>query len=67
MFFQIHKDGNAVDGTCYCSLGEASSVLEGTGQGGEVTEVDGCDRIVRRYTLEECRRAVLDSRRQGHL
>ena len=59
MFFQIHKDGNAVDGKCYCSLGEASSVLEGTAQGGEVTEVDGCDRIVRRYTIEECRQAVL--------
>ena len=59
MFFQIHKDGNAVDGKCYRSLGEASSVLEVTAQGGEVTEVDACDRIVRRYTIEECRQAAL--------
>lgn len=59
MFFQIHKDGNAVDGKCYRSLGEASSVLEVTAQGGEVTEVDAEDRIVRRYTIEECRQAVL--------
>ena len=59
MFFQIHKDGNAVDGKCYSSLGEASSVLEVTAQGGEVTEVDACDRIVRRYTIEECRQAAL--------
>jgi hypothetical protein len=33
MFFQIHEDGNAVDGKCYRSLGEASAVLEGTAQG----------------------------------
>ena len=59
MFFQIHKDGNAVDGKCYRSLGEASAVLVGTAQGGEVTEVDALDRIVHRYTLEECRQAVL--------
>jgi hypothetical protein len=64
MFFQIHKDGNAVDGKCYRSLGEASSVLEGTAQDGEVTEVDACDRIVRRYTSEECRQAVLALRHE---
>jgi hypothetical protein len=65
MFFQIHRDGSAVDGKCYRSLGEASSALEGTAEGGEVTEVDACDRIVRRYTVEESRRAARDSRRQG--
>jgi hypothetical protein len=49
----------------YRSLGEASSALAGTAQGGEVTEVDASDRIVRRYTVEECRRAARDLRRQG--
>jgi hypothetical protein len=58
MFFQIHKDGSAVDGKCYGSLGQASAVLVRTARGGEVTE-DACDRIVRRYTIEECRQAVL--------
>jgi hypothetical protein len=62
MFFQIHKDGNAVDGECYRSLGEASAVLEGNARGGTVTEVDADDRIVRRYTIEECRQAVLTLR-----
>jgi hypothetical protein len=37
MFFQIHKDGQAVDGSSYLSLGEASAVLERDAQGGEVT------------------------------
>jgi hypothetical protein len=63
MFFQIHKDGQAVDGSSYPSLGEASAVLERDAQGGEVTEVDEFDRIVRRYTVEECRKAARQFRR----
>lgn len=58
MFFQIHKDGVAVDGKSYRSLGEASKVLQEAGRGGEVTEVDASDRMIRRYTSEECRRAA---------
>jgi hypothetical protein len=58
MFFQIRKDGNAIDGVSYPSLEEASAVLEKTAQGGEVTEVDGFDQIVRRYTPGECRAAA---------
>ena len=57
-FFQIHKNGNAVGGTSYPSLEEASAALEKAGQGGEVTEVDAFDRITHRYTLEECRTAA---------
>lgn len=60
-FFQIHKNGSAVDGISYDSLREASAALENAAQGGEVTAVDGFDRIVRRYTSEECR-AALNSR-----
>jgi len=58
MFFQIHKNGQAVDGSSYRSLEEASAALEKAEQGGEVAEVDGTDRIVRRYTLQECRTAA---------
>jgi hypothetical protein len=60
-FFQIHKNGSAIDGVSYASLREASAALEKAAQGGEVTGVDGFDRIVRRYTSDECR-AALDSR-----
>ena len=56
-FFQIHKDGSAVDGVSYPSLEEASVALEKAAQGGEVTAVDGFDQIVRRYTADECRTA----------
>jgi hypothetical protein len=58
MFFQIHKDGQAVDGSSYSTLGEAFAALERADQGGQVAEVDTSDRIVRRYTLQECRKAV---------
>jgi len=57
MCFQIHKNGTPVDGVSYATLLEASVALEKAGQGGEVTAVDGLDRIVRRYTAEECRSA----------
>jgi len=53
--FQIHKNGNAVDGASYPSLEEASAALEKAGQGGEVTAVNEFDQIVRRYTSDECR------------
>jgi len=62
MFFQIHKDGQAVDGGSYSSLEEASAALERTEQGGQVAEVDASDRIVRRYTLQECRAAIRKAR-----
>jgi hypothetical protein len=55
--FQIHKNGSAVDGVSYPSLEEASAALEKAAQGGEVTQVDRFDQVVRRYTLEECRTA----------
>jgi hypothetical protein len=58
MFFQVHKDGLAIDGTSYSSLEEASEALEKTERGGEVTEVDRSDRIIRRYTLQESRSAA---------
>ena len=57
MCFQIHKNGGPVDGVSYATLLEASAALEKAGQGGEVTAVDGLDKIVRRYTAEECRNA----------
>jgi hypothetical protein len=57
MCFQIHKNGGPVDGVSYITLVEASTALEKAGQGGEVTAVDGLDRIVRRYTADECRNA----------
>ena len=62
MFFQIHRDGQAVDGSSYATLGEASAALEKTDQGGQVAEVDTSDKIVRRYTLQECRKAVRNFR-----
>ena len=62
MYFQIHRDGVAVDGKSYRSLGEAAKVMQEAGRGGEVTEVDASDRTVRRYTSEECRRAATDFR-----
>lgn len=58
MFFQIHKDGQAVDGSSYRSLEEASAALEKTEQGGQVAQIDDSDTIVRRYTLQECRTAA---------
>jgi hypothetical protein len=58
MFFQIHKDGQAVDGSSYSSLKEASAALEKTEQGGQVAEVDASDKVIRRYTLQECRTAA---------
>lgn len=58
MFFQIHKDGQAVDGSSYRSLEEASAALEKAEQGGQVVEVGESDRIIRRYTLQECRTAA---------
>ena len=57
MCFQIHKNGAPVDGVSYPTLVEASVALEKAAQGGEVTEVDGFDQIVRRYTADECRNA----------
>ncbi len=57
MCFQIHRNGVPVDGVSYASLLEASAALEKAGRGGEVTEVDGLDQVVRRYTAEECRSA----------
>lgn len=57
MCFQIHKNGTPVDGVSYPTLAEASVALEKAAQGGEVTEVDGLDQIVRRYTADECRKA----------
>jgi hypothetical protein len=58
VFFQIHKNGQAVDGHSYLSLERAFAVLQQAEQGGEVTEVDAFDRILRRYTLAECRTAA---------
>ena len=55
--FQIHRNGSAVDGVSYPSLEEASAALEKAAQGGEVTQVDRLDQVVRRYTLDECRNA----------
>jgi len=58
VFFQIRKDGNVVDGASYSSLEEASAELQKSAHGGEVTQVDGLDQIVRRYTPAECRSAA---------
>ena len=58
MFFQIHKNSMAVDGCSYPSLEEASAVLEKAAEGGEVTQVDASNKIIRRYTLEERRSAA---------
>jgi hypothetical protein len=62
MFFQIHRDGQAVDGTSYPTLEEASAALHKAEQGGQVAEVDEWDKIIRRYTLQECRTATRNSR-----
>jgi len=58
MFFQIHKNGMAVDGSSYSTLEEAAAVLEKAAEGGEVAQVDAGDKILRRYTSEECRSAA---------
>jgi hypothetical protein len=58
LFFQIHKDGLAVDGGSFPSLEEASKALETTEGGGQVVEVDATDGIIRRYTWQECRTAA---------
>jgi hypothetical protein len=63
MFFQIHKDGQSVDGSSYRSLEEASAALEKSEHGGQVAEVDASDRIVRRYTVQESRTAARRFRR----
>jgi hypothetical protein len=55
LFFQIHRNGSAVDGVSYASVEEAYAALDKAAQGGEVTAVNGLDQIVRRYTAEECR------------
>jgi len=65
-YFQIHKDGYAVQGDSYPTLEQASAALERAGQGGEVTEVDATDRIARRYTLEESRAAARKFRHDTH-
>jgi hypothetical protein len=36
--------------------------LEKTDKGGQVAEVDASDRILRRYTLQECREAARNFR-----
>jgi ATP-dependent Clp protease adapter protein ClpS len=57
LMFQIHKNGSAVDGISYASLEEAAAALAKAAQGGEVTQVDRLDQVVRRYTVDECRNA----------
>jgi len=57
VFFQIHRNGSAVDGVSYATLEEASAVLEKAARGGEVAAVNRLDQIVRRYTPDECRAA----------
>jgi hypothetical protein len=57
-FFQIHRNGQALEGGSYPSLEEASAALEKSAQSGEVTEVSALDKVLRRYTLEECRVAA---------
>jgi hypothetical protein len=64
MFFQIHKDGHAVDGSSYPSLEEAAMALEKEEQGGEVTEVDESDNVVRRYSVQESRTAARNRRHE---
>jgi hypothetical protein len=55
MFFQIHRDGQAVDGSSYPTLVDASAALEKADKGGQVAEVDASDRIIHRLL---CRSAV---------
>jgi hypothetical protein len=57
LMFQIHKNGSAVDGISYACLEEAAAALAKAAQGGEVTQVDRLDQVVRRYTVDECRNA----------
>jgi hypothetical protein len=57
VFFQIHRNGSAVDGVSYATLEAACVALEKAARGGEVAAVDGLDQIVRRYTSGECRTA----------
>jgi len=57
VFFQIHRNGSAVDGVSYATLEEAAAALEKTARGGEVAAVNRLDQIVRRYTSDECRAA----------
>jgi hypothetical protein len=57
VFFQIHRNGSAVDGVSYATLEEACAALVKAARGGEVTAVDGLDQIVRRYTSGECQTA----------
>ncbi len=57
VFFQIHKDGSAVDGVSYATVEEAFAALEKAARGGEVAAVNALDQIVRRYTAGECRTA----------
>ena len=64
MFFQIHKDGQAVDGGSYHSLEEAAAAAERASQGGEVTEVGPEGMILRRYTRRECRNAARKFRQE---
>jgi hypothetical protein len=65
MFFQIHRDGQAVDGSSYSSLEEACAALEKSEHGGQVAEVDASDKIVRRYTVQECRDGAKRFHRKG--
>ena len=48
----------AIDGASYLTLEAAAAALLKAAQGGEVTQVDATDQIIRRYTLEECRSAA---------
>jgi hypothetical protein len=65
MFFQIHKDGLPVDGGSYATLEQASAALEKAEQGGQVVEVETSDRVVRRYTLQESRKAAARFRKEA--
>jgi hypothetical protein len=58
VFFQIHRDGSAVDGVSYATLEEATAALEKAARGGEVAAVDALDQIMRRYSAGECRSAL---------
>ena len=64
--FQIHKDGRAVDGCSYSTLEEASSIGIKAEEGGHVAEVDGSDKIIRSYTLQDCRKAARSFQRVVH-
>jgi hypothetical protein len=51
-----------VDGSSYPTLVDASAALEKADKGGREAEVDASDRILRRYTLQECREAARNFR-----